>query len=61
MLGKHPGEALTEVGKARQARHGIQHDVQQMEAKSAHDVVKEVGKRGVEPAEEEVDEEWVLF
>ena len=59
--GKHPSEALTEVGKARQARHDIRREIQQMEAKSAHDIVEEVGKRGADPAKEEVDEEWVPF
>ena len=58
-VGMHPGEALAEMGKKSHARHGIQSEIQKVEAVCVHDVIEEIGERGADAAGKVINEEWV--
>lgn len=58
---EHPGEALAEVGKESQARHGIRRKIQDMEAVGVHDVVEEVRERGQSPQEKKLTKKGYRF
>ena len=57
----HPGEALTEMCEQGHACPDIRCKIQNMEAIDVHDVVEEVGERGVEPAGEVIDKERIFI
>ena len=57
--GKHPSEALREMGEKSHACHGIWSEIQKVEAIGVHDVIEEIRERGAEPAGEVINEEGV--
>ena len=40
--GKHPNEALAEVGEERHARDGVWSEIQKVKAVGVHDVIEEI-------------------
>ena len=43
---EHSGEALTEMGKKSNARHGVWSEIYKVKAVGVHDIIEEIGERG---------------